>query len=236
MLYKDNSNSNHCLLSEHATASTRVRHTLSAAAVHPLEFEVSRCRTSEFARSLLPAQVRMWNDLPYTVFDSGTLDGFKSAVNRWQYPRVVFSFSVTQVPVWLRTKIINNFVFLTFPRAADFNNNNNFEKSKQISSALFDFYKSSNILLWCSISWERQDLQRWKPGVRASGVYCLGLFFSCVSRNWFKYFENIFSSIFFQMLCKDNRTVVLMLVPGASLLYWCNDGSFKIKLYFPSIQ
>ena len=41
MLYRVNLNSN----------------TQAAAAAHPLEFEVSMCRTSRFARSFLPAQV-----------------------------------------------------------------------------------------------------------------------------------------------------------------------------------
>ena len=50
MLYKVNSNSNHCLFSERQTASVRVRHTRAAAAAHPLEFEVSRRRTSQFPR------------------------------------------------------------------------------------------------------------------------------------------------------------------------------------------
>ena len=64
----------------------RVRHSPAVAAAHPLEFEVSRCRTSEFARAFLPAQftrcflpalVLMWNDLPFGVFDTRTLDGLK---------------------------------------------------------------------------------------------------------------------------------------------------------------
>ena len=38
----------------------------------------------------MPAQVRMWNDHPYTVFVTGTLDGFKGAVNRWLLPLVMF--------------------------------------------------------------------------------------------------------------------------------------------------
>ena len=63
--YKVNSNSNHCLFSELPSASTRVRHTRAAAAVHPLEFEISRYRTSKFAWSFLPSQVRMWNHFPY---------------------------------------------------------------------------------------------------------------------------------------------------------------------------
>ena len=46
----------------------------------------SKCRTSQFARCFLPAQVRMWNDLPCTVFDTGTLDGFKGAVKSWLLP------------------------------------------------------------------------------------------------------------------------------------------------------
>ena len=54
----------------------------AAAAAHLLEFEVSRCRTSQFAKCFLPAQARMLNNLPYTVFDTGTLDVFKGAINR----------------------------------------------------------------------------------------------------------------------------------------------------------
>ena len=77
MLYKVNSNSNHCLFRELPSAYTRVRHSGAAAVAHPLEFEESRCRTSQFARFFLPVQVRMWNALPYTVFDTGTLDGLK---------------------------------------------------------------------------------------------------------------------------------------------------------------
>ena len=40
MLYKVNSNSNHCLFSELPSASVRVRHIRAAAAAHPLEFDV----------------------------------------------------------------------------------------------------------------------------------------------------------------------------------------------------
>ena len=76
MLYTVNSNSNHCLFSELPYASVRVRHTRAAAAAHPLKFEVSRRRTSQFARCFLPAHTRVWNDLSYTVFDTGTLGGF----------------------------------------------------------------------------------------------------------------------------------------------------------------
>ena len=36
MLYKVNSNSNHCLFSELLSVSTRVRHTRAAASTHPL--------------------------------------------------------------------------------------------------------------------------------------------------------------------------------------------------------
>ena len=57
-LHKVNSNSYHCLFSELPSSSTRVRHTRAAAAAHPFQFEVSRCRTSQFSWSFLPAQVR----------------------------------------------------------------------------------------------------------------------------------------------------------------------------------
>ena len=66
-MYKVNSNSSHYLFSELPSPPTRVRHTRAAASAHPLEFEVSRCRKSQFARSFLPAQVRMRNDFPNTV-------------------------------------------------------------------------------------------------------------------------------------------------------------------------
>ena len=47
ILCKVNSNSNHCLFSELPSASTWVRHTRAVAATHQLEFEISRCRTSQ---------------------------------------------------------------------------------------------------------------------------------------------------------------------------------------------
>ena len=82
ILYKVNSNSNHRLFGELPSASTRVRHTRAAASAYPLECEVSRCSTSQYARSFMLAKVRMRNDLPYTEFDIGMLDRLKGAVNR----------------------------------------------------------------------------------------------------------------------------------------------------------
>ena len=67
------------------------------------------------------------DDLPYTVFDTGPLDGFKGAVNRWLvgcFLELVFLFSKVQVLVGLYKQFINNFVFLTWACAAGFNNNN----------------------------------------------------------------------------------------------------------------
>ena len=57
MLCKVNSNYNNWLFSELPSASTKVRHTRATAASHALEFEVSRCTTSQFAKSFLLAQV-----------------------------------------------------------------------------------------------------------------------------------------------------------------------------------
>ena len=80
------------LYNELPSASVRVRQTRAAAAAHPLEFEVSRCRTSLFARCFLPALTPVCNDLPYTVFDTGTLEGLsKGAVNRWWLSWFCFS-------------------------------------------------------------------------------------------------------------------------------------------------
>ena len=59
MLYKVNSNSNQYLFSEFPSASVKVRHTQAAAAAYPLEFEVSRCRMTQFTKCFLPAQTRV---------------------------------------------------------------------------------------------------------------------------------------------------------------------------------
>ena len=101
MAYKVNWNSNHCLYSELPSVSVRVRQNRAAAAAHPLEFEVSRCRTSQFARCFLSAQARVWNDLPCTLFDTRTLDGFKGAQSLviLYIPEFVFQFFVAQVHV-----------------------------------------------------------------------------------------------------------------------------------------
>ena len=77
-------NSNYCLFSELPSAS--VQKTCAVAVAHSLEFEVSRGRTSKFARSFMLAQVQLWNDLPYTVFDTGMLDGFKGTIDHRLFP------------------------------------------------------------------------------------------------------------------------------------------------------
>ena len=43
---------------------------------------------------------------------------------------------------------------------------------------------------------------------------------------------DIFSSIFINCDVRGYRTVVLGKIPGATLVYWCNNGSFKICWYF----
>ena len=46
--------------------------------------------TSQFTRYFLPTPTRVWN-LIVTVFNTGTLDGLKGAVNHWLLPWVCFS-------------------------------------------------------------------------------------------------------------------------------------------------
>ena len=92
MLYKVNSNSNHCRFSELPSAFTRVRQTRPAAAAHPLEFEVSRCRKSQFARSFLPAQVWMWNYIPYIAFDTRSWMGSRVQSTVGCFPELCFLF------------------------------------------------------------------------------------------------------------------------------------------------
>ena len=62
---------------------------------------------------------------PTLYFDTGTLDGFKGAVNLCCYPEFVFPFSVVQVLLGLCKQFITNFVFPTWACAAGFDDNNN---------------------------------------------------------------------------------------------------------------
>ena len=48
----------------------------------------------------------MWNDLPFTVFDTGTLDGFKGAVKRWLLLYVLFSSVFRGAGAWGVAKAI----------------------------------------------------------------------------------------------------------------------------------
>ena len=97
MLYEVYSNLKHCLFSKLPSASTRVRYVRAAAAAHPLEYDVSRCGAFQFPSvSCRPMQVRMWNDLPYTVFPTGMLNAFKAS------ELCFLQFSVAQVLVGLR--------------------------------------------------------------------------------------------------------------------------------------
>ena len=79
------------------------------------------------------AGIRMWNYLPYTVLDTGTLDGFKRATFG-SFPELCFfHFSVAHVHVGLRKQFVNYFVFPTFVFVSGFNNhnkNNNNKKKK----------------------------------------------------------------------------------------------------------
>ena len=66
---------------------------------------------SQFARCFLPAQTRVWNYLPYTVFDTGTLEGLREQSILGCFPEFVFQFSVVKVLVGLRKQFRNIFVF-----------------------------------------------------------------------------------------------------------------------------
>ena len=82
MLYKVNAISNHCLFSELPSASVRVRLQLIHYSLHYRSVE----RPNLQGVSCRPRLVCGIHDLPYTVFDTGTLDGIMGAVNRLFLP------------------------------------------------------------------------------------------------------------------------------------------------------
>ena len=62
------------------SASVRVRHSQSEFGIH-LSLKCQGVESPNLQRCFLPTQIRVWNELPNTVFDTGTLDGFMDAAN-----------------------------------------------------------------------------------------------------------------------------------------------------------
>ena len=89
MFRKVDSNSNHCLFGELSSASVRVRHTGVRQLTHwSLKYHGVK-RPNLHGVSCRPRLVcGMTFHTP--LFDTGTLDGFKRAVNSWLLPLVVF--------------------------------------------------------------------------------------------------------------------------------------------------
>ena len=73
----------------------------------------SLCRTFQFARCYLPAQVRMWNELPYTLcLTPECWMGSRVQSTFCCFPELCFlQYSVEQVLMGLRKQFINHFVF-----------------------------------------------------------------------------------------------------------------------------
>ena len=66
----------------------------------------------------------MWNGLTYTVFNTGTMDGYKGAVNCWLLSKVVVFFSFPRRQCLGVVKaVLTLVVFPTLACAACFNNN-----------------------------------------------------------------------------------------------------------------
>ena len=127
MLYKVNSNSHQWLFSELPSASTSV-HYRAAAAAHPLEFEVSRCRTSQFPRCLLPAKFVCGMTFSTQCLAPERWMGLREQSTVDCFHTCFFQFHRHKPPhrhVGLRKKFINHFVFPTSACAADFIYNNN---------------------------------------------------------------------------------------------------------------
>ena len=98
ILYKINANSNHCLFSELPSTSTRVRHTELGPQLIHWNLKCQSVEPPYLKRCFMPAQVQMWNDLPYTVLGTGTLDDSREQSTVGCFPELCFlQFSVVQV-------------------------------------------------------------------------------------------------------------------------------------------
>ena len=80
------------------------------------------------------------------MFGTGTLDGFKGAVNRWLLPGVVsfLQFYIARVLVWLQKQFINNF-FSYLGQCSGFINNNNNNISNNMTFMQEIFYQFKKI-------------------------------------------------------------------------------------------
>ena len=83
MFYKIVGNASHSLHHEVPPLRHFVRVTRESLATHERARAPVRCRTSQFARCFVPGTVRLWNSLDAGVFESGSIGGFKSSVNRF---------------------------------------------------------------------------------------------------------------------------------------------------------
>ena len=83
LLYKINGNTAHSLHSSLPLPFCAVRETRATTLLHMWAFELSRCRTFQFARCFIPNTVKLWNSLPASIFAADSLNCFKSRVNRF---------------------------------------------------------------------------------------------------------------------------------------------------------
>ena len=81
LFYKIYMNPNHQLHSVLPESYVPARSTRYASAAHRHTLKSIRCRTGQFSRCFMPSTVELWNSLPDTVFEGGTLQSFKSSVN-----------------------------------------------------------------------------------------------------------------------------------------------------------
>ena len=68
-------------MNEYLNHFVTARNARASPALGEIALVIPRCRTDPFSRSFLPPAVRLWNLLPLSVFNGGTLSSFKSPVN-----------------------------------------------------------------------------------------------------------------------------------------------------------
>ena len=81
LLHKIYYNDKHPLHSFLPDLAVFARNTRQAAAANSLTFSRARYRTSQFARSFVPATIRVWNGLPSDIVESSDLQTFKRGAN-----------------------------------------------------------------------------------------------------------------------------------------------------------
>ena len=210
---------------------------------------MSKWRTSQFARYFLTVLARVWDDHPFTVFDTGTLDGFVEAVDRWFPPWVCSSVFPWRRCLWgCVSNLQKIIVFPTFACSAGFknsnNNNNNNGEARWLSHigirvqnlAIQQNFYSLSVSLWNDLTdpvFDSVGLSGFKSRANAFFHWSNLLYlYYCFHQQWLMMLLSPYSSDWW--CCPPPAGVVMMLSSPYSSGWLCCPLSVAVVMMLSS--